>query len=111
MFGSVLLWPFFAMIGTYLVWINSGELSDITSLDVTTLFGSGQTAQIASMAVLYVAMIPLFWSSGRMFGIWWDGYVDARKAYSRFTASKSYKQNLEQQLRALTSDLKSLSER
>ena len=111
MFGSVLLWPFFAMIGTYLVWINSGELSDITSLDVTTLFGSGQIAQIASMAVLYVAMIPLFWSSGRMFGIWWDGYVDARKAYSRFTASKSYKQNLEQQLRALTSDLKSLSER
>ena len=52
-------------------------------------------------------MFPLFWSSGRMFGFWWDGYVDARRALSRLTAGRVYTQSLEERLRSLTSDLTS----
>jgi 1-acyl-sn-glycerol-3-phosphate acyltransferase len=106
MFGSVLLWPFFAVIGTCIIWMNSGNISELVAIDITTMFGSEQIAQIASLVVLYLAMFPIFWASGRMFGLWWDGYVDARKAYSRLTAGRKYKQNLEERLRALASELK-----
>ena len=111
MFGSVLLWPFFALIGVWIVWINSSEISNILSLDITALFGDGKNSQLMSMIVIYVAMIPLFWTSGRMFGFWWDGYVDARRAYSRLTAGRQYRHNLEQGLRTLTAELRASDER
>ena len=60
---------------------------------------------IASLSILYVFMFPLFWCSGRMFGFWWDGYVDARRALSRLTVGKVYAQTLEHQLQSLSSDL------
>tara|TARA_Y100000766_G_scaffold65560_2_gene54934 strand:+ start:32 stop:967 length:936 start_codon:yes stop_codon:yes gene_type:complete len=111
MFGSVLLWPFFALIGVWIVWVNSSDISTILSLDITALFGDGKNSQLMSMIVLYLAMIPLFWTSGRMFGFWWDGYVDARRAYSRLTAGRQYKHNLEQGLRTLTAELRASDER
>ena len=111
MFGSVLLWPFFALIGVWIVWVNSSDISNILSLDITALFGDGKNSQLMSMIVLYVAMIPLFWTSGRMFGFWWDGYVDARRAYSRLTAGRQYRHNLEQGLRTLTAELRASDER
>ena len=111
MFGSVLLWPFFALIGVWIVWVNSSDISNILSLDITALFGDGKNSQLMSMIVLYVAMIPLFWTSGRMFGFWWDGYVDARRAYSRLTAGRQYRHNLEQGLSTLTAELRASDER
>jgi hypothetical protein len=111
MFGSVLLWPLSALIGTWVVWTNSGSISDFLSYDSTAMLGGGQISQILSLIVLYFAMFPLFWLSGRMFGFWWDGYVDARKAFSRLSAGSQYKQNLEQRLQALSSELKSFSKR
>ena len=111
MFGSVLLWPFFALIGVWIVWVNSSDISNILSLDITALFGDGKNSQLMSMIVIYVAMIPLFWTSGRMFGFWWDGYVDARRAYSRLTAGRQYRHNLEQGLRTLTAELRASDER
>ena len=111
MFGSVLLWPFFALIGVWIVWINSVDISNILSLDITALFGDGKNSQLMSMIVIYVAMIPLFWTSGRMFGFWWDGYVDARRAYSRLTAGRQYRHNLEQGLSTLTAELRASDER
>ena len=111
MFGSLLLWPIFALIGTWVVWANSGSISDLLSLDATAMFGGGQTSQILSLVVLYVVMFPLFWLSGRMFGFWWDGYVDARRAFSRLSAGSLYKQKLEQRLQALSTELESFSKR
>ena len=111
MFGSLLLWPFFALIGTWVVWANSGSISDLFSFDATAMFGGGQTSQILSLVVLYVVMFPLFWLSGRMFGFWWDGYVDARRAFSRLSAGSLYKQKLEQRLQALSTELESFSKR
>ena len=111
MFGSVLLWPFFALIGVWIVWVNSSDISNILSLDITALFGDGKNSQLMSMIVIYVAMIPLFWTSGRMFGFWWDGYVDARRAYSRLTAGRQYRHNLEQGLSTLTAELRASDER
>ena len=102
MFGSVLLWPFFALIGTGLIWWNANEISSFLSFDLMAILGDNSTA---SLLILYVFMFPLFWCSGRMFGFWWDGYVDARRALSRLTVGKVYAQTLEHQLQSLSSDL------
>ena len=56
-------------------------------------------------------MFPLFWASGRMFGIWWDAYVDARTAFKRLTAGKEFKQDLAEKLHLLISDLQAAEER
>jgi 1-acyl-sn-glycerol-3-phosphate acyltransferase len=111
MFGSVLLWPIFALIGAGLIWWNSNDVSALTSIDVVTIFGNDQASQIGAFVILYLAMFPLFWTSGRMFGFWWDGYVDARRAFSRLLANKSYKQSLELKLKELTSELNASNER
>ena len=100
MFGSFLLWPLFALIGTWVVWANSGSISDFLSYDIKAMLGGGQTSQILSLVGLYVAMFPLFWLSGRMFGFWWDGYVDARKAFSRLSACLLYTSPSPRDLRA-----------
>tara|TARA_B100001109_G_C18854645_1_gene471031 strand:+ start:325 stop:1239 length:915 start_codon:yes stop_codon:yes gene_type:complete len=103
MFGSVMIWPFCAIAGTWLVWLNASDVSSILSIDILTFAGN----EIISLVVIYVLMFPLFWSSGRMFGFWWDGYVDARRAVSRLTTGRAYAQSLEERLRSLTSDLTS----
>ena len=103
MFGSVMIWPFCAIVGTWFVWLNASEVSSILSIDILTIAGN----EIASLAVIYFLMFPLFWSSGRMFGFWWDGYVYARRALSRLTAGRAYTQRLEERLHSLTSDLTS----
>ena len=56
-------------------------------------------------------MFPLFWASGRMFGIWWDAYVDTRKAFKRLTVGKQFNSNLSDQLNGLISDLHANEER
>ena len=111
MFGSILLWPFCAFIGASILWAYSGNISEIINFDITSIFGKGQVAKFSNFVVLYLAMFPLFWLSGRMFGLWWDGYVDARRAVSRLTAQGTYKQMLEQRLHQLVSDLKTANER
>ncbi len=108
MFGSVMIWPLCALIGTGLIWMNASDFSNILSIDVLTLFGSDQ---YLSLSIVYLAMFPLFWASGRMFGIWWDAYVDARTAFKRLTAGKEFKQELAEKLHLLISDLQAAEER
>ena len=103
MFGSVILWPFFALIGAGLIWLNLPE--------VASYFGNETLHQIGGFAILYLTMFPLFWASGRMFGFWWDGYVDTRRAISRLMASKSYNQSLEDNAKSLISKLETSVER
>ena len=86
MFGSAILWPFMAFVGAGILWLNSGDIATITSVDIRTLFGNEAMHHFGAFALLYVSMIPLFWASGRMFGLWWDGYVDARRAFRRLLA-------------------------
>ena len=111
MFGSILLWPFCAIIGTWILWTNLGQIPGLSNNDLISLFGGGQLASLLCLAMIYLFMFPMFWMSGRVFGLWWDGYVDARRAYSRWSANASYRQTLEQQLRQLASDLNSANER
>jgi hypothetical protein len=103
MFGSVMIWPFSAIVGLWLIWLYEHDISSILSVDILMFAGN----EVGSLAVLYFSMFLLFWSSGRMFGFWWDGYVDARRAVSRLTAGRAYAQRLEERLRSLTSDLSS----
>ena len=103
MFGSVILWPFFALIGAGLIWLNLSE--------VASYFGNETLHQIGGFAILYFAMFPLFWASGRMFGFWWDGYVDTRRAISRIMSSKSYNQSLEDNAKSMISKLETSVER
>ena len=108
MFGSVILWPFFALIGVGLIYWNATDLTTIFSFDFE---GFIETGSVLALLAIYVLMFPLFWCSGRMFGLWWDSYVDMRKGFKRITASKQYKQNLEFELQALINELHSTSER
>lgn len=108
MFGSAMIWPLCALIGTGLIWMNASDISSILSIDVLTLFGLDQ---YPSLSIVYLAMFPLFWASGRMFGIWWDAYVDARTAFKRLTAGKEFKQELAEKLHLLISDLQVAEER
>ena len=108
MFGSLMIWPFCALIGTGLIWMNASDVSTILSFDILSLFGLDH---YPSLVIVYLAMFPIFWASGRMFGIWWDAYVDARKAFKRLTASKQFKSNLSDQLNGLISDLRADEER
>ncbi|HII86438.1 MAG TPA: hypothetical protein HA268_00630 [Candidatus Poseidoniaceae archaeon] len=103
MFGSVMIWPLCALIGTGLIWMNASDVSNIVSIDVLSLFALDQ---YLSLLIIYLAMFPLFWASGRMFGIWWDAYVDARTAFKRLTVGKKFKQEIEGKLHLLISDLK-----
>ena len=66
---------------------------------------------VGAFVLLYVLMIPLFWASGRMFGLWWDGYVDARRAFHRLFAGGSYKRTLEEKLKNLEGELQTSQER
>ena len=111
MFGSVILWPFMALIGAGILWLNSGDISAITSIDVRTILGNESMHRVGAFVLLYVSMIPLFWSSGRMFGFWWDGYVDARRAFARIFVSGTYKQTLKEKLKNLKGELQSSHER
>ncbi|MED5497817.1 MAG: hypothetical protein VX872_09675, partial [Candidatus Thermoplasmatota archaeon] len=111
MFGSVILWPFMAFIGAGILWLNPGDISAIISIDVRTMFGNEPMHYIGAFLLLYVSMIPLFWASGRMFGLWWDGYVDARRAFARIFVSSTYKQTLEEKLKNLKGELQSPHER
>ena len=108
MFGSLMIWPFCALIGTGLIWMNASDVSAILSIDILSLFGLNL---YLSLAFVYLAMFPIFWASGRMFGIWWDAYVDTRKAFNRLTAGKQFKSNLSDQLNGLISDLRANEER
>ncbi len=108
MFGSLMIWPFCALIGTGLIWMNASDVSAILSTDILSLFGLNL---YLSLAFVYLAMFPIFWASGRMFGIWWDAYVDTRKAFNRLTAGKQFKSNLSDQLNGLISDLRANEER
>jgi len=108
MFGSLMIWPFCALIGTGLIWMNASDVSTILSFDILSLFGLDM---YPSLVIIYLAMFPLFWASGRMFGIWWDAYVDTRKAFKRLTAGKEFKSNLSDQLNGLISDLHANVER
>ena len=108
MFGSLMIWPFCALIGTGLIWMNASDVSTILSFDILSLTGLDL---YPSLAIVYLAMFPLFWASGRMFGIWWDAYVDTRKAFKRLTAGKQFKSNLSDQLNGLISDLHANEER
>tara|TARA_B100000683_G_scaffold42852_1_gene38424 strand:- start:21250 stop:22287 length:1038 start_codon:yes stop_codon:yes gene_type:complete len=107
MFGSVILWPFMAFVGAGILWLNSGDISAITSIDVRTMFGNESMHYVGAFVLLYVSMIPLFWASGRMFGLWWDGYVDARRAFARIFVSGTYKQTLNEKLKNLKGELQS----
>ena len=111
MFGSVILWPFIAFIGAGILWLNSGDISAITSIDVRTMLGKESMHNVGAFVLLYFSMIPLFWASGRMFGFWWDGYVDARRAFARIFAGSTYKQTLEEKLKNLKGELQSSHER
>ena len=108
MFGSVMIWPLCALIGTGLIWMNASDVTNILSIDVLALF---ELNQYLSLTIVYLVMFPLFWTSGRMFGIWWDAYVDARIAFKRLAAGKKYKQELGEKLHHLISDLQSAEER
>lgn len=108
MFGSMILWPFFALIGVGLIYWNATDLTTIFSFDFE---GFIETGSVLALLAIYVLMFPLFWCSGRMFGLWWDSYVDMRKGFKRITASKKYKQNLGFELQALINELHSTSER
>ena len=107
MFGSVILWPFMALIGAGMLWLNSGDISAITSIDVRTILGNESMHRVGAFVLLYASMIPLFWSSGRMFGFWWDGYVDARRAFARIFVSSTYKQTLREKLKNVKGELQS----
>ena len=111
MFGSAILWPFMAFVGAGILWLNSGDISAITSIDVRTMFGKDPMHNVGAFVLLYVSMIPLFWASGRMFGFWWDGYVDARRAFARIFVSGTYKQTLKVKLKNLKGELQSSHER
>ena len=111
MFGSVILWPFMAFIGAGVLWLNSNEISAFTSVDLRTILGNEPMHSLGAFVLLYVSMIPVFWISGRMFGLWWDGYVDARKAFQRLLAGGIYKQTLEEKLKNLKGELQPSSER
>ena len=108
MFGSVILWPFFALIGVGLIYWNATDLTTIFSFDFE---GFIETGSVLALLAIYVLMFPLFWCSGRMFGLWWDSYVDMRKGFKRITASKQYRQSLEFELQALINKLHSTLER
>ena len=96
------------MIGVGLIYWNATDLTTIFSFDFE---GFIETGSVLALLAIYVLMFPLFWCSGRMFGLWWDSYVDMRKGFKRITASKQYKQNLEFELQALINELHSTSER
>ena len=103
-----MIWPFCALIGTGLIWMNASDVSTVLSFEILSLFGLDL---YPSLAIVYLAMFPLFWASGRMFGIWWDAYVDTRKAIKRLTVGKQFKSNLSDQLNGLISDLHANEER
>ena len=41
MFGSFMIWPFCALIGTGLIWMNASDVSTVLSVDILSLSGLG----------------------------------------------------------------------
>ena len=105
MFGCVLMWPFISLLTTGMLWWFESELETILSFEWTQMFGESSAMVASAILVVYICSIPTFWLTGRIFGFWWDSYVDTKKAFRRLTASNAYKNELEEKLTHLRQSL------
>ena len=105
MFGCVLMWPFISLVTTGALWWFESELETILSFEWTQMFGKSSVMVTSAIITVYFCSIPAFWLTGRMFGFWWDSYVDTKKAFMRLTASTSYKSELGEKLNNLRESL------
>ena len=105
MFGCVLMWPFISLLTTGTLWWFESELETVLSFEWTQMFGESSAMVVSAILAVYVCSIPAFWLTGRIFGFWWDSYVDTKKAFRRLTASSTYKNELAQKLTHLRQSL------
>jgi hypothetical protein len=99
------MWPFISLVTTGALWWFESELETILSFEWTQMFGKSSVMVTSAIITVYFCSIPAFWLTGRMFGFWWDSYVDTKKAFMRLTASTSYKSELGEKLNNLRESL------
>jgi hypothetical protein len=107
MFGSVLMWPFISILTIGSLWWFESELETILAFEWTQMFGESSSMRAAAIIIVYLCSFPTYWLTGRMFGFWWDSYVDTKKAFSRLTAPGTYKNELGEKLTILRESLAS----
>jgi hypothetical protein len=107
MFGSVLMWPFISILTIGSLWWFESELETILAFEWTQMFGESSSMRAAAIITVYLCSFPTYWLTGRMFGFWWDSYVDTKKAFSRLTAPGTYKNELGEKLTILRESLAS----
>ena len=105
MFGSVLMWPFISLATTSALWWFESELETILSFEWTQMFGESSSMVATAILTVYLCTFPTYWLTGRIFGFWWDSYVDTKKAFRRLTSSSTYKSELEEKLTNLRKSL------
>ena len=105
MFGSVLMWPFISLATTGALWWFESELETILSFEWTQMFGESSSMVATAILTVYLCTFPTYWLTGRIFGFWWDSYVDTKKAFRRLTSSSTYKSELEEKLTNLRKSL------
>ena len=105
MFGSVLMWPFISILTTGALWWFESELEHVLSFEWTHMFGDTSLSIAIAVFTVYLASFPTYWLTGRMFGFWWDSYVDTKRAFARLTTSNAYKIELGEKLTHLRQSL------
>jgi hypothetical protein len=105
MFGSVLMWPFISIFTIGALWWFEGELETILSFNWTQMFGESSFMVTIAILTVYLCSFPTYWLTGRLFGFWWDSYVDTKKAFRRLTTPGAYKNELEDKLTNLRESL------
>jgi hypothetical protein len=105
MFGSVLMWPFISLLTVGGLWWFEAELKTILCFNWTQMFGESSFMVTTAILTVYLCSFPTYWLTGRLFGFWWDSYVDTKKAFRRLTTPGIYRNELEEKLTNLRESL------
>ena len=105
MFGSVLMWPFISIFTVGTLWWFEAEIETILSFNWTQMFGESSFMVTIAILTVYICSFPTYWVTGRLFGFWWDSYVDTKKAFRRLTTPSAYKNELQHKLTNLRENL------
>jgi len=105
MFGSVLMWPFISIFTVGTLWWFEAEIETILSFNWTQMFGESSFMVTIAILTVYICSFPTYWLTGRLFGFWWDSYVDTKKAFRRLTTPSAYKNELQHKLTNLRENL------
>jgi 1-acyl-sn-glycerol-3-phosphate acyltransferase len=105
LFGSILAWPIAASVILSLMLSNSNEISEIIEYDIFSMIGNTQIELFATMVIIWIGLLFLFFISGHICARTWDDWSDFKKAITRLRMSKVTRQNLRGYLLTISNNI------